>query len=297
MIERSSIPTIHPRENNQMLERLHIPQHLDGRLWFYSRSPIHPVHRHSELEANLVTRGSARYIVDDHRYDLLPGTLLFLFPAQEHVLIDISADFQMYIAVWRPRLLKAACKSSATRPLKKRRPNVPAIRHLSAPDSRSLAALYERINAIPEESSDHLNAALAHVLLASWETFNATTDAAAARIHPAVEQAALLLKSDPTLSLPALADKAALSPARLSRLFHQHTKIPLVRFRQQLLLDRFLQLHADHPQLKLLTLALRAGFGSYPQFHRVFRQLTAQNPATYLRKTEPKTQRKTEPVA
>jgi AraC-like DNA-binding protein len=261
-----------------MLENLHIPQSLDGRLWHYARSPVHPVHRHSELEANLVLRGTARYIVDNHRYDLAPGTLLFLFPAQEHVLIDISPDFRMYIVIWRPRLLKAACRTQESKPLLKRRPVFPTIRHLSPADTRALAALHERIAAIPESQSDHLNAALAHVLLASWQIFTATPATGATSIHPAVEQAASLLKADPTRSLTDLADVVALSPARLSRLFHHHAKIPLVRFRQQLLLDRFLTLQSQHPNLKLLTLALRAGFGSYPQFHRVYRQLTGQNP-------------------
>jgi AraC-like DNA-binding protein len=259
-----------------MLEHLHIPEHLDGRLWFYSRRPVHPVHRHSELEANLVLRGQARYIVDNHRYDLAPGTLLFLFPAQEHVLIDISADFQMYIAIWRPSLLKSACRTDTTRPLLKRRPAFPTIRQLA--ETRTLSALYEQVAKIPETQPDHLNAALAHVLLASWQAFTATPDRGTTRIHPAVEQAATLLKTDPTRSLTDLADAVALSPARLSRLFHHHTGIPLVRFRQQLLLDRFLTLQAQHPNLKLLPLALRAGFGSYPQFHRVFRQFTGQNP-------------------
>jgi AraC-like DNA-binding protein len=58
--------------------------------------------------------------------------------------------------------------------------------------------------------------------------------------------------------------------------------VPLVRYRQKLLLERFLTLQEAHPHLTLTALALRAGFGSYPQFHRVFRQFTGESPAAYL---------------
>ena len=82
-----------------------------------------------------------------------------------------------------------------------------------------------------------------------------------------------------------LARRCGISPQRLSRLFKQQTRVPLVRFRQQQMLERFFQLFqsADR-KTTMLDAALSAGFGSYPQFHRVFKQHTGLSPAEYRRR-------------
>ena len=59
------------------------------------------MHSHAELEFNLVLRGRAAYVVDDARYDLGRGSSIWLFPAQQHLLINQSPDFEMWIAVFR----------------------------------------------------------------------------------------------------------------------------------------------------------------------------------------------------
>jgi transcriptional regulator GlxA family with amidase domain len=37
-------------------------------------------------------------------------------------------------------------------------------------------------------------------------------------------------------------------------------------------------------RMTMITAALEAGFGSYPQFYRVFTRLTGQSPNTYRRR-------------
>ena len=91
-----------------------------------------------------------------------------------------------------------------------------------------------------------------------------------------------MIRDDPENStLESLADRAGLSPSRLSRLFKQQTGVPLVNYRQRHCLEQFFQLYGQNCEQKILNTALRAGFGSYPQFHRVFKRFIGCSPADY----------------
>jgi len=108
-------------------------------------------------------------------------------------------------------------------------------------------------------------------------------------VHPAVERAArLLIEDEGSYSLSQLAHKAGLSPSRLSRLFKKQMGLSIVEFRNrqrmQRFFDRYKLEHEARRQSTLLDAALDAGFGSYPQFHRVFRQVVGCSPAEYQRR-------------
>ena len=53
--------------------------------------------------------------------------------------------------------------------------------------------------------------------------------------------------------------------------FHRQLGQTLVAYRAHARVRRFLALHEKSPRTSLLALALKAGFGSYAQFHRTFR--------------------------
>ena len=57
----------------------------------------------------------------------------------------------------------------------------------------------------------------------------------------------------------------------------------LLQFRNRCRLDRFFELYGDGSRRKMVDAALDAGFGSYPQFHRVFRAQIGCAPAEYFR--------------
>src|SRR5689334_5302732 len=67
-----------------------------------------PEHSHEELEINLVTRGEGVYLVEGKRVRVTKNSLLTLLPDQEHLLVDTSGDFHMWILVMRPRVLRSA---------------------------------------------------------------------------------------------------------------------------------------------------------------------------------------------
>ena len=63
--------------------------------------------------------------------------------------------------------------------------------------------------------------------------------------------------------------------------FKRELGVGLVAYRNRLRLRRFLEL-ASSGRTTLLAACLEAGFGSYPQFHRVFVAETGQTPREYL---------------
>jgi AraC-like DNA-binding protein len=70
-----------------------------------------------------------------------------------------------------------------------------------------------------------------------------------------------------------------LSPSHLSRIFKAQTGVSIGGFRNQQRLQRFLALYGRGRRTTALAAALEAGFGSYTQFHRVFREQTGRSPS------------------
>lgn len=264
-----------------MLEKLYLPPAHDGAVWQHSMpTGDHPRHHHAELELNLVLTGTGRYLVDDRVHALTPGALIWLFPKQSHILVDRSADYRMWIVVFRPRLLRAVCTDAPRRVLRALAPAGDFCRQLPP---AALRQLDRQLGDMAARTTDapRFNAALTSLLLDSWAAFLAADiPAASADLHPAVQRAAQLLRSAPdNTDLAELARRAGLSRTRLSELFRRQTGVSLVDFRNRARLERFSALQAAADGRKLLALALEAGFGSYQQFHRVYRRHHGRSPA------------------
>jgi AraC-like DNA-binding protein len=103
--------------------------------------------------------------------------------------------------------------------------------------------------------------------------------------HPMIVHALRLLVKDPSLTGKHLAMKLGISLSRLARVFKADTGLSLVEYRNRLRLERF-QVLVDAGGENLLEAALAAGFGSYAQFHRVFRALRGTTPRDYLRRRD-----------
>ncbi|HEX6277877.1 MAG TPA: helix-turn-helix domain-containing protein [Polyangiaceae bacterium] len=99
--------------------------------------------------------------------------------------------------------------------------------------------------------------------------------------HPSIVEAVGLLAKDPSLSGTTLAERLELSLSRLARLFKRETGVSLVEYRNRIRLERF-QMLVDTGGENLLEAALASGFGSYAQFHRVFRAWRGTTPREYL---------------
>jgi AraC-like DNA-binding protein len=101
------------------------------------------------------------------------------------------------------------------------------------------------------------------------------------RAHPLVTAAIEMLSKDPSLGGKEVASQLDISLSRLARVFKVEMGMSLVAYRNRLRLDRFMTL-VDRGDSNLLEAALAAGFGSYAQFHRVFRALRRKTPREVL---------------
>ncbi len=89
------------------------------------------------------------------------------------------------------------------------------------------------------------------------------------------------LERDPTASNDWLATRLSVSAGHMARVFRAELGVSLVQYRNRLRIERFFHL-VDREGGNLLDAALKAGFGSYVQFHRVFRALLGTAPRDYF---------------
>jgi AraC-like DNA-binding protein len=268
-----------------MRQKLQLPTALDGNIWHYRHhGRANAMHHHAELEFNLVTQGHGLYLLANRKYQIRRGDLLWLFPAQEHVLVEQSADFEMWIGVARPKAVKRIATDVSARILRESNPAGEYFRRLAQPDFARLEILLAE-TATGHERPGLFNAGLAYALLAAWRSFEQAADVPVHDVHPAVEKAARYIRDrDNGISLNDLARHAGLSSARLSRLFKQQTGVPLVDFRNRQRIEKFLAIYGAGQRMTMLDAAFEAGFGSYPQFHRVFKRVLNCSPGEYRRR-------------
>src|SRR5580698_8392016 len=85
-----------------MLENLKLGRQYDGLIYLVESARNPPTiksHRHVELELNVVVRGTISYVLGERRFTFGRRTLLWLFPSQEHQLVDRSSDEENHVAV------------------------------------------------------------------------------------------------------------------------------------------------------------------------------------------------------
>ncbi|HEV2694263.1 MAG TPA: helix-turn-helix transcriptional regulator [Verrucomicrobiae bacterium] len=267
-----------------MRQHLNLPAGLDGNLWHYRHHGRNAMHRHAELELNLVTSGSGLYLLENRKYEIRRGDLLWLFPAQEHVLVEQSTDFEMWIGVFKPKAVARIATGAGAKILRQRNPAGEFCRRLSQPALTRLEQLFPEVDEARNETG-LFNTGLAYALLSAWGYFEHAADVPVRDVHPAVEKAARIIRHESNLlGLNEIAHRAGLSAHRLSRLFKQQTGIALVDFRNRQRVERFTELYGTGQRRTMLDAALEAGFGSYAQFYRVFKHVTGSPPASHRRK-------------
>jgi methylphosphotriester-DNA--protein-cysteine methyltransferase len=265
-------------------------------------------HHHIELEVNLVVQGTITYVVDGLRFSFSPRTLLWLFPEQEHQLVDRSANAQFYVLVFKPALIARSCRTAANIGLKRKTNEEGGVLStLLQPDAFDL--LSKTMNSLMEGSldpdllnreagfgetsefrfqhndPDALNAGLHYLLLRCWRsrlTGRATRDPV--MLHPAIRRALQLLSDETTeRSLEELAKACGVSKSYLCRKFHQQIGVSFIRYRNSLRLSRFFEQYHRTDQLTITEAVYAAGFGSYVQFYKVFSQVYGRGPRSCLR--------------
>jgi AraC-like DNA-binding protein len=295
-----------------MLVDLKLGERYDGFLFLAESARNPPVirpHHHEELELNLVKRGTITYVVEGHRFSFSQGTLLWMYPAQEHQLVHRSEDAEYYVAVFKPELIERSCRDEAYAGLKRKTVEEGGVRHtMLKPTTFDLLRrtmdellhesldpdLLNREAGFGEDSNfrfehgdpDGLNAGLHHLLLQGWRCQRATQNSdGAVALHRAVRRALTLLSdTDCESSLGQLARKCGVSEAYLSRVFGRQMGVSLSRYRNSVRLGRFLEIYRGREQCTMTEAVYGAGFGSYAQFYKVFVQAYGQGPRASLEK-------------
>jgi len=293
-----------------VLENLKLSPRYDGFIFLAESARNPPVlksHHHVELELNVVVRGTITYVVSGQRFTFGQRTLLWMYPAQEHQLVDRSDDAQYYVAVFKPSLIAEACRGAGYEGLK--RDNVIGDNVLNTVlEPGAFDLIRKTMDAVvadgldpnvlnrelgfglkPDFSFEHgdpdgLNAGLRFLLLLCWRSQNRQqTQNGAVALHPAVRKALELLSAgELDHDLGRLARRCGVSEAYLSRVFGRQVGVPLNRYRNSVRLGRFLE-HYRQPEQKTITEAMyAAGFGSYAQFYKVFTQAYGRGPRSCL---------------
>lgn len=268
--------TARPRSTH---DDLALPAGRDGwvALYRWTGKPYRR-HRHDELELNLAVSGTAVYELDQRRYDLGPGSLIWLFRGQDHQLVAGSADCALWIAVFRSECVRRCCVGPDDGLLLHADPPGHHCRRLAGDDARDLTHHLWAMRGVQHDAVA-LNLGLAFLIRAAWLMFRrAPVLAVAEALHPAVAEAARLIAERPERGGDELAARVGLSRTALSRLFHRELGETIVAYRQRLRVEAFLDQLDGKPAGDLLAAALAAGFGSYAQFHRSFRRVTGVSP-------------------
>lgn len=273
-----------------LVVKLDLPKEreFDGGTWYStSASTWYPTHYHDELEFKLVLWGSAVYEMGSCRTVLGPGSALWLAPGQVHTLVEVSDDLAMWVSSFREDAVHLAERQSGVRVLDQASGWGAWI--LPSAWAYELSTLCSRL--VLRQAPEEYNALLYRLLvraLDAWQGRGAAErplPSKPARLHPSVARAVALLRTpEADMTLEQLARRCSLSGPRLSRLFKQQMGLSVVQYRNHHRVQRFITEFGRGDRETMLEVALRVGFGSYPQFHRAFCQVTGYAPSEHVRR-------------
>ncbi|MCP1134680.1 AraC family transcriptional regulator [Paenibacillus polysaccharolyticus] len=254
-----------------------------------------PDHLHDWHEIIYVYRGQGSIFIDAGLEDMQEGDL-FLIPGStvHRALPDAGNPVTSSALFFSPGLLASTAggmSSSLLHPFERCRKRRIYKRHLNHAEQTQVSAFIDDIHA--EFRSDHhlsSQAALLRLqlLLIFLERLDSATGPALATSSlptPSWLSSILSdidLKLRNRLTLPELAQQAAVSPAHLSRAFKRYTGMTLTDYvlARRVIMAKEHLLNGDET---MAAVADACGFDSLPHFYRQFKKLTGTTPAAYRR--------------
>lgn len=296
-----------------MLQDLKIAPKYEGFLFLAQSGADVPQlqsHHHIELELNLVVRGTITYVMHGERFTFPAGTLLWLFPEQEHQLVDRSSNALNYVVVFKPSLIRKSCRTPRYQGLKRSNTEGGGILHTQL-DSGTFDLVRRTMDALMVDGldaqllsreagfgvqsdfrfehgdPDGLNAGLHYLLMLCWRLQLAgKQQRPAVVLHPSVSRVLQMLsEGDLERNLGAISRDCGVSEAHLSRMFHQQIGVPMSRYRNSLRLARFWEEYRRPNRRTVSEAVYAAGFGSYAQFYKVFVSAHGVSPRASLSNT------------
>jgi AraC-like DNA-binding protein len=233
-----------------------------AQVWRHQPQFRRPRHFHEEPELNLVVKGRGLVGVGDRVLQVESGDVVLFHGGQDHVLLDASNDFDLFVMALRPELAARA----QTLPSLVATPSC----RLSP---RELSTLTERLSALGSLRD----------ATATEETLTDLFRTASARLsagHVLSRRALECVRARPSMSGSALAAELRTGLSGMSRRFHRDLGVRFVDYRARVRLMSFVRL-VDQGQT-FTRAALEADFGSYAQCHRVFQRMLGCAPQEYF---------------
>lgn len=271
------------------------PKTASGAIWPFNPEYWRPAHYHAQVEFLFVVRGRLQERVGRVTHDAHAGQLVWHLPGVEHELVEASSDCDFIVVQAEPDLCAELGRSFA-RPDRQdpsgiRAPFTGWVRELGWLAAGRPVIELKRVEQdrlreacavtctsdglLPEQCAVRVSAALA----SAWRGTREDHDDR--RANSLVELACCLALEDPLLDRSAMCRTLDVSESYLSRLFRRELGVAFVEHRTRARLARFCT-HVSREGHSYLDAALRAGFGSYSQLHRVFVELVGVNPREYF---------------
>ena len=272
--------------------RIHIPIEpgRNGLIRYMAKGTAIPkperLFQYDALALLIVDEGNCTYLVDKKRIDCPRGSMIWWFPDHQRTLYARSPDLSLWVIEFSLEFLEFACTEDHDRILKHSHPGGVFLRQIPLAEHRFIRTILKRLlEGNPSAGNDYFNAGLHYILSHCWEVFlTIGTLIDYETVHPAVAKVVHFIRNegDVESSVADLADKAGLCSSRLILLFQEQMGITITDFRNRQKLERFLDIYHHNGRLNMLGAALDAGFGSYAQFYRVFKETMKQSPREYF---------------
>jgi AraC-like DNA-binding protein len=246
-----------------------MPGAARGHIWHHVPETRRPRHFHSEPELNLVTAGSGSFGVGERTLAVTAGDLLWWSPGQDHVLLDASWDFDLFVIGLTPELSARVLGADG-----------PAA-HTGATQVRLDTATLASLRSSCEKPLANDPTAVERLVGDLWRRAHRVR-LAGPRKHALTGRALVSLIERPELGRTDVATMARGYPTEVSRHFHKDVGLTLTEYRTRLRLVRFIEA-ARSGHTNLMSAALEAGFGSYSQCHRTFQETLGCSPRHYFR--------------
>jgi AraC-like DNA-binding protein len=253
---------------NALYQPFPIPTPARGHIWHHVPETRRPRHFHAEPELNLIAAGRATFGAGEATIAVAAGDLLWWAPGQDHVLMDASPDFDLYVIGLTPTFsaqvlgdLATPATASAARFRLERKDLSRLVAACAASSAGGAGDLERRVGEVWREA--HQLRVVAHDR------------------HLLTRRTLESVLAQPELKRSDLAQLARGNASEVSRHFHQDIGLTLTTYRTRLRLLRFINL-VDRGQ-RFLIAAQEAGFGSYSQCHRMFQHMLGCTPRLFFR--------------
>lgn len=240
-------------------------------------NPLFVYHAHEDLEINVVTAGDAEILIQGKTCTLIRGTVLFLRPAEYHMLIKRSDNFRMKILVMNREQVEYLKKKAGIANALFDKENL----FVNILDKDGLRLLencltVEFFKAFSPASKDSFLRESLHLILQLCASSGPENKKQ--KLHPAIFQAIEMLEESQMMAkLKDISEQIDMDSAQLSRIFQQSLGMSFVEYRNVSRLERFLFLRKTK-NYNLLEAASEAGFGSYRSFYRIYKQVYGHSP-------------------